>query len=63
MVGPHPFVGVCVRPRTARCQRHRHVERDERQRLRLATQVGDKGGVYVLDGPTTGLHLAAYVGA
>ncbi|MFH9654761.1 ATP-binding cassette domain-containing protein [Streptomyces anulatus] len=30
----------------------------ERQRLKLATHVGDKGGVYVLDEPTTGLHLA-----
>jgi excinuclease UvrABC ATPase subunit len=30
----------------------------ERQRLRLATQMGEKGGVYVLDEPTTGLHLA-----
>ncbi|MBY8873784.1 excinuclease ABC subunit UvrA [Micromonospora sp. PLK6-60] len=30
----------------------------ERQRLKLATQMGDKGNVYVLDEPTTGLHLA-----
>ncbi len=30
----------------------------ERQRLRLATQMGEKGDVYVLDEPTTGLHLA-----
>nr|WSZ98557.1 excinuclease ABC subunit UvrA [Streptomyces sp. NBC_00857] len=30
----------------------------ERQRLRLATHMGEKGGVYVLDEPTTGLHLA-----
>jgi excinuclease UvrABC ATPase subunit len=30
----------------------------ERQRLKLATQMGDKGGVYVLDEPTSGLHLA-----
>jgi excinuclease UvrABC ATPase subunit len=30
----------------------------ERQRLKLATQMADKGGVYVLDEPTTGLHLA-----
>ena len=30
----------------------------ERQRLKLATQMGDDGGVYVLDEPTTGLHLA-----
>jgi excinuclease UvrABC ATPase subunit len=30
----------------------------ERQRLKLATQMGDAGGVYVLDEPTTGLHLA-----
>lgn len=30
----------------------------ERQRLKLATHMSDKGGVYVLDEPTAGLHLA-----
>ncbi|MGF1648283.1 MAG: ATP-binding cassette domain-containing protein [Kineosporiaceae bacterium] len=30
----------------------------ERQRLKLAVQMGEKGEVYVLDEPTTGLHLA-----
>jgi len=30
----------------------------ERQRLKLAIQMAEKGGVYVLDEPTTGLHLA-----
>ncbi|QLE75631.1 excinuclease ABC subunit UvrA [Streptomyces rectiverticillatus] len=30
----------------------------ERQRLRLATHMAEKGGVYILDEPTTGLHLA-----
>ncbi len=30
----------------------------ERQRLKLAAQMFDKGDVYVLDEPTTGLHLA-----
>ncbi|QAY62679.1 excinuclease ABC subunit UvrA [Xylanimonas allomyrinae] len=30
----------------------------ERQRIKLATQMAEKGGVYVLDEPTTGLHLA-----
>ena len=30
----------------------------ERQRLKLAAQMSDKGDVYVLDEPTTGLHLA-----
>jgi ATPase subunit of ABC transporter with duplicated ATPase domains len=30
----------------------------ERQRLELATHMGEDGGVYVLDEPTTGLHLA-----
>ncbi len=30
----------------------------EGQRLKLATHLADRGGVYVLDEPTTGLHLA-----
>jgi excinuclease UvrABC ATPase subunit len=30
----------------------------ERQRIKLATQLAGKGDVYVLDEPTTGLHLA-----
>jgi excinuclease UvrABC ATPase subunit len=30
----------------------------ERQRLKLANHMAEKGGVYVLDEPTTGLHLA-----
>jgi len=30
----------------------------ELQRLKLATHMADKGGIYVLDEPTTGLHLA-----
>jgi excinuclease UvrABC ATPase subunit len=30
----------------------------ERQRLKLATHIGTDGGVYVLDEPTNGLHLA-----
>ncbi|MGD9711976.1 MAG: ATP-binding cassette domain-containing protein [Thermomicrobiales bacterium] len=30
----------------------------ERQRLKLATHMGDKGGMFVLDEPTVGLHLA-----
>jgi excinuclease UvrABC ATPase subunit len=30
----------------------------ERQRLKLATHMAEKAGVYVLDEPTTGLHLA-----
>ncbi|HEY3142887.1 MAG TPA: ATP-binding cassette domain-containing protein [Acidimicrobiales bacterium] len=44
----------------------------ERQRLKLAIQMSDKDGVYVLDEPTTDLitahptlnskHLAAYIG-
>ncbi len=30
----------------------------ERQRLKLATHMGETGGIYVLDEPTSGLHLA-----
>jgi excinuclease UvrABC ATPase subunit len=30
----------------------------ERQRIKLATHLGEKGGIYVLDEPTSGLHLA-----
>jgi excinuclease UvrABC ATPase subunit len=30
----------------------------ERQRIKLAIQMGEKGDIYVLDEPTTGLHLA-----
>ena len=30
----------------------------ERQRLKLASHMGEQGGIYVLDEPTTGLHLA-----
>ncbi len=30
----------------------------ERQRLKLATRMADEGGVYILDEPTAGLHLA-----
>jgi excinuclease UvrABC ATPase subunit len=30
----------------------------ERQRLKLATHMGEKGGIYILDEPTSGLHLA-----
>jgi excinuclease UvrABC ATPase subunit len=30
----------------------------ERQRLKLATHLSEKGGIYVLDEPTAGLHLA-----
>src|SRR5579859_1846652 len=30
----------------------------ERQRLKLATHMGERGGTYILDEPTAGLHLA-----
>jgi excinuclease ABC A subunit len=34
------------------------VSGGERQRLKLATRMGERGGVLVLDEPTAGLHLA-----
>jgi excinuclease UvrABC ATPase subunit len=34
----------------------------ERQRLKLATHLGERGGVYVLDEPTSGLHPADVAG-
>src|ERR671920_526921 len=40
---------------------HKILERlagGERQRLKLATRMSESGGIYVLDEPTTGLHLA-----
>ena len=30
----------------------------ERQRIRLASHLSEKGGIYILDEPTNGLHLA-----
>jgi excinuclease UvrABC ATPase subunit len=30
----------------------------ERQRLKLATHLGERGGIFILDEPTSGLHLA-----
>ncbi|HKG19087.1 MAG TPA: excinuclease ABC subunit UvrA, partial [Candidatus Limnocylindrales bacterium] len=30
----------------------------ERQRLKLASHIGEKGGIFILDEPTSGLHLA-----
>jgi Excinuclease ATPase subunit len=33
----------------------------ERQRVKLAMQMGERGNIYVLDEPTTGLHLADVV--
>ncbi|GAA1138210.1 ATP-binding cassette domain-containing protein [Nesterenkonia lutea] len=39
-------------------QRLNTLSGGERQRIKLATRMADPGGVYVLDEPTTGLHLA-----
>ncbi len=39
-------------------QRLNTLSGGERQRIKLATKMSDPGGVYVLDEPTTGLHLA-----
>ncbi|MGJ9424463.1 ATP-binding cassette domain-containing protein [Nesterenkonia halotolerans] len=39
-------------------QRLNTLSGGERQRIKLATRMSDPGGVYVLDEPTTGLHLA-----
>ena len=33
----------------------------ERQRMKLAIRMGEGAGIYVLDEPTTGLHMAAYL--
>ncbi|MDX6418337.1 MAG: hypothetical protein QOG28_2957 [Trebonia sp.] len=39
-------------------QPHTTLSGGEQQRLKLATHMGGKGGTYVLDEPTAGLHLA-----
>ena len=47
--------GSATSPSASRCPT---LSGGERQRLKLATHLGEKGGVYVLDEPTSGLHLA-----
>jgi len=48
---PDPGAGRAGQPLTT-------LSGGERQRLKLATHLGEEGGIYVLDEPTTGLHLA-----
>ena len=55
---PRPASPTSGSATSASASRSPRCRAGERQRLKLATHMAEKGGVYVLDEPTAGLHLA-----